>query len=402
MENILLKSLVCLRFWCKMNKRPPPDPVAVLRGHRASVADVCFHPTKPLLFSGSSDGELRIWDTIQHRTVSSSWAHSAAHGILTVACSPLIGDDRVISQGRDGTIKYWDIEDGRLSRNPLLNISTKSYHFCKLSVVKKSSRVSEQYQRPMDNHDSQVAENCERSVLNNSSEVPQLESDTTTEDSPPCERSTYVAIAGEQPSQIEVWDLNTAHKISCLPKPEFSGSLHSSTKARGMCMAVEAFIPPESQGFLHVLAGYEDGSVCWWDVRNPVIPVFSEKYHSEPVLSLCLDPDIRGGLSGAADDRVVMFSLDLAKGSFVLKKDIKLERPGISCISVRRDGKIAATAGWDHRVRIYNYHKGNPLAILKYHRSLCNVVSFSPDSKLLASSSQDATVALWELYPPKS
>uniref|UniRef100_A0A7N0UYN6 Uncharacterized protein n=1 Tax=Kalanchoe fedtschenkoi TaxID=63787 RepID=A0A7N0UYN6_KALFE len=281
-----------------MSRRPPPDPVAVFRGHRASVADVCFHPTKPFLFSGSSDGELRIWDTIQHRTVSSSWAHSAAHGILSVSCSPLIGDSRVISQGRDGTIKYWDIEDGRLSRNPISSISTKSYHFCKLSLVKKSSCVSgEQYQRPIDSHGPQVAKDCDTSVQHNSSKVPQPESDAHMEGFSNCQRSEYVAIAGEQPSQIEIWDLNTAQKITCLPKHESNGSLHHSTKSRGsyktiyilrlvemyftftgkhtnlsffecpsvttychlltgMCMAVEAFIPSESQGFLHVLAGY--------------------------------------------------------------------------------------------------------------------------------------------------
>lgn len=351
-----------------MNKRPPPDPVAVLRGHRASVTDLCFHPLKNILFSGSTDGELRIWDTLQHRTMSSSWVHSAAHGIISIVSS---GENRVISQGRDGTVKLWDIGEGGLSRNPLTTIKTNSYHFCKLSLLNAEIKPTE----VTVNH---------RETEGLGSEIP----------------ANYVATAGQDLSMVEIWDVNNAEKIITLPC--YSTSSDNSMKSRGMCMAVRAFLPSGSHAHANVVSGYEDGSMVLWDLRNPALPVISVKFHSEPILSLSIDYLCGGGVSGSADEKIVMFQLDPSTGSCLVRKEIVLDRPGISSTSIRPDGKIFATAGWDHRLRVYDYRKGNALAILKYHHATCNAVTFSASSKLMASSSEDATIALWEIYPPKN
>ncbi|XP_021848959.1 protein DECREASED SIZE EXCLUSION LIMIT 1 isoform X2 [Spinacia oleracea] len=378
-------------------KRPPPDPIAVLRGHRASVMDVCFHWRKPLLFSGSTDGELRIWDTVQLRTLSSAWVHSAAHGIMCVASDPCLGNGKVLSQGRDGTIKLWDIENGGLSRTPSVTISTNSYHFCKLSLVKNP--VNEV--KPAETSVQEQHVDCGGDVDSTVKTAKTVEYQPENLDDVQIEEPKYVAVAGEQPSQVEIWDLNTAERCTRLPQSFSNGIVSDSEKGRGMCMAVQAFIPSKGQGSLHILAGYEDGTMAWWDMRNTAKPLTSVKYYSEPVTSLAVDQSCHGGVSGAADDKILLFNLDYDMGTCVVRKEINLERPGIAGTSIRPDGKIAATAGWDRRVRVYNYRKGNALAILKYHSAMCNTVSFSRDCKLLASSSEDTTVALWKLYPPR-
>ncbi|KAJ0968657.1 hypothetical protein J5N97_025574 [Dioscorea zingiberensis] len=362
-------------------RRPPPDPVAVLRGHRASVMDACFHSSLPLLFSGAADGELRVWETVQHRTLSSTWAHGGVAGVYSVATSASIGN-RIISQGRDGTCKCWAIEDGGLSKKPLVTFRTNTYHFCKISLVKSPVGAMESGFSPMELKDDER-------------DVPAISSYQMG-------GRNIMALAGEEPSQVELWDVNVGERLISLPQTQNMPSTEHLKKGKGMCMAVQAFLPSESQGFLNLLSGYEDGSILWWDVRKPDVPISSVKHHSETVLSLSVDGSCTGGISGAADNKIVIFSLDHGMGSLTLKKEINLERPGIAGISIRSDNKIAATAGWDHRIRVYNYSKGNALAVLKYHTASCNAVSFSMDRKLLASCSEDTTVALWELYPPQS
>ncbi|XP_035818147.1 protein DECREASED SIZE EXCLUSION LIMIT 1 isoform X3 [Zea mays] len=358
-------------------RRPPPDPVAVLRGHRAAVNDACFHPSLPLLFSG---------------------AHAGSVGVYSVAAGAGLGN-KIISQGRDGTCKCWAIEEAGLSRKPLLTIKTSTYHFCKMSLVKSS------FTHATESGSSSSASDVEPQIVpTENAECHGVNPTIGPQEHDQCTTSNghnMLAIAGQESSQVELWDITSARKIVTLPQTCSANATDHPTKKKGLCMAVQAFIPHESAGYVNILSSYEDGSTLWWDVRKPGLPLSSVKYHSESALSIAIDGFCNGGISGGADDKVVMFTLDHPKGTFILRKEIELERPGIAGTAIRPDNKIAATAGWDHRIRVYNYNKGNALAVLKYHSASCNAVTFSSDCKLMASCSADTTVALWDLYPPK-
>lgn len=50
------------------------------------------------------------------------------------------------------------------------------------------------------------------------------------------------------------------------------------------------------------------------------------------------------------------------------------------------------------RVRIFSIKKLKPLAILKYHNKSIQSLSFCQKTNLLASSSSDGKISIWDIY----
>ncbi|MBO0883421.1 MAG: WD40 repeat domain-containing protein, partial [Mycobacterium sp.] len=77
---------------------------------------------------------------------------------------------------------------------------------------------------------------------------------------------------------------------------------------------------------------------------------------------------------------------------------------GVATVTFSPDGKLLASASWDHTIKLYDTSDPNdpkPLGQpLKGHTNFLTSVAFSPDGKTLASSSADKTVRLWDLTTP--
>lgn len=127
------------------------------------------------------------------------------------------------------------------------------------------------------------------------------------------------------------------------------------------------------------------------------------KVHNEPLLSLDVDIQNNQVITSAADTNLHIVSLDLSSDTpLTLTNDkIVLEKAGVEFVALRSKQDIFATAGWDRRIRIFEWNQPHrPLAILKHHTAGVCSVCWSPNSELLASASKDGNIAIWSIFPP--
>jgi WD40 repeat protein len=67
---------------------------------------------------------------------------------------------------------------------------------------------------------------------------------------------------------------------------------------------------------------------------------------------------------------------------------------------VRGDARVAASAHWDGRVRLWHARRAAPLGVLRYHSKSAAAVAFSGAGNMpLASGGRDGTVAVWRVFP---
>ena len=69
----------------------------------------------------------------------------------------------------------------------------------------------------------------------------------------------------------------------------------------------------------------------------------------------------------------------------------------VNGISFSPDGKILASSSLDKTIRLWQMPNGKLLRTLTGHTYTVNGISFSPDGKILASSSSDKTIRLWQM-----
>ncbi|KAG9240351.1 WD repeat-containing protein-like protein [Calycina marina] len=197
---------------------------------------------------------------------------------------------------------------------------------------------------------------------------------------------------------VDIFHLPTQSRIHTVPNaPGLKG---------GMVMAIALFIPSSSPSFspsnnLIVTTAYESGHTTV-SALSTTTHTWKHTYlshpHTQPILSLALsltpnacNRDVY--FTSSADANLVKHPIPPSPSQYLGAEEdveeiggirtggeIKLVKTGHSgqqSLSVRNDGKIFATAGWDGRVRVYSVKNMREVAVLKWHGKGCYAVGFA-------------------------
>jgi WD40 repeat protein len=131
--------------------------------------------------------------------------------------------------------------------------------------------------------------------------------------------------------------------------------------------------------------------------------------HTAPVVGVAFSADGHLLASGSWDGTVRVWSLtDVVERIRMpgIQEEASSGRPlatlqghtgPVGRVSLGADGRLLASSSWDGTIRLWEMPGGQPLATLKGHTGAVYDVALSRDGRLLASSGEDATVRLWEV-----
>ena len=135
-------------------------------------------------------------------------------------------------------------------------------------------------------------------------------------------------------------------------------------------------------GNLTIAAGYESGHALVFQysaTSEQWSVVYTAQAHTQPILSLAIDCAHEAFFTSSADAAIAkhpLFPNPLLPTAEPLTV-LQTKHAGQQGLTLRSDGKLLATAGWDARVRVYSAASMQELAVLKWHKEGCYAVAFA-------------------------
>jgi len=290
-----------------------------LQGHQSGVTSVSFSPDGKTLASSSGigDGTIKLWNVADGREIRSLNGHQSS--VISVSFSP---DGKTLASGGGAnTLKLWNVADGKEIR----------------SLTGHQSDVSS------------VSFSPDGKTL----------------------------ASGSFDSTIKLWSMADGKEIF---------TLHGHTSS-----VFSVSFSPDGKT-LASGSGIEDGTIKLWSVADGK-EIRSLNGHQSSVTRVSFSPDGKTLASGGGANTIKLWNV--ADGKEI--RSLNGHKSTVWSISFSPDGKTLATGSQDKTIKLWNLETGKEICTFNGHQSVVLSLSFSPDGKTLASGSTDKTIKLWNV-----
>lgn len=342
-----------IRFWRSIDGRP----LRTFIGHVDWVRTVSFSPDGQLLASGGEDQTVRVWDFASGRCIRVFQGHT--NRVRMVVFSP--DGKMLVSCSSDNTIRLWDIENARNVKiieghtdwvrsvafhpNGEMLISCSSDKTLRLWDVSTGGCL-----RVFEGHTDWV-----RSVAFHPN-------------------GTMIA-SGSSDNTVRLWNVSTGKCLKILQG--------HTNRVRAV-----AFSPDGNT----LASGSGDQTIRLWNVHSG--QCFETLHgHSSQVWSVAFSPD-SSTLASCSEDQTARL-WDISTGHCL--KVLQGYTPPIWSVAFSPKDDLLASGSGDQIVRLWDIPSRQCLRVLRGHTSWIRSVSFSPNGTLLASGSDDQTVRVWNV-----
>lgn len=393
--------------------------VQVLTGHADTVTAVAYSPDGTLIATGSRDLSVRLWDVATGTSLASAMGHTTA--VARVAFSP---DGATLASGAGNDLRLWSISTAegagaapptkRAAPGPLptpVPLADDAITPANAAILTQSGLFEGYVQdftwspdgatvviggSHLDLYD--VASGATRRASTETMGIVRIAPDGAT---------LFSAVYGG----ITVWNMATTTRLDTLPDSKNArvvalspdgttliASAGEALKAWDLASgAVYSIVPAE--GYLEALTFLADGQTIagcggplrFWDVATLVLTRTEE---GQPdCRDLAASPDGRL-LAVAGRDGTRVWDLATARPLQLLAGHTGT----VTAVAFAPDSQVLATGGEDATVRLWDVTTGEALATLIGHNDDVERLAFSPDGRLLASGAYDS-LRLWQAQP---
>ncbi len=195
--------------------------------------------------------------------------------------------------------------------------------------------------------------------------------------------SKYILASGDSQNNIHLWDINSAKKTRRLIG-------HKGFFAGVNCLS---FSP--DGGILASAGG--DTTVKLWDVITGE-EIQTLKGHNRWVSSVAISPNGNILVSASADKTAILWELNTGEILNTIDS-INRKNKEVRSVAFSPDGKMIVTCSDDYNraIKLWKVTSGELICTFPGHNNWIRYITFSPNGKILASSSYGNDIKLWDI-----